>query len=126
LTLQLEFTHTGIPLPLAGTGQALAQDEQLSGSLVRSRQPAGQLVWPVGHVAQSVPAVLQPLGHCIVAAAHVPAALHIAGSVSTPFAQDWPAPHNVPAPLFPLAVQTDAPVAHDVTPVAHGLVGWHA
>jgi hypothetical protein len=89
-------------------------------------QPAGQLVWPVGHVAQSVPAVLQPLGHCIVAALQVPFASHIAGSVSTPLAQDWPAPHNVPAPLFPVAVQTGAPVAHDVTPVLHGFVGWQA
>jgi hypothetical protein len=118
--------QTGMPLPGAGAGQAAPQLPQFIGSRVRSLQPEGQLVWPLGHVAQSVPAVLQPLGHCIVAAAHVPAALHIAGSVSTPFAQDWPAPHNVPAPLFPLAVQTDAPVAHDVTPVAHGLVGWHA
>jgi len=93
---------------------------------VRSRQPAGQLVWPVGHVAQSVPAVLQPLGHGVVAALHVPFASHIAGSVSTPLAQALPAPHNVPAPLFPVAVQTDAPVVHDVTPVLHGFVGWQA
>jgi hypothetical protein len=77
-------------------------------------------------VAQSVPVVLQPLGHCIVAAAHVPFALHIAGSVKTPFAPDWPAPHSVPCPLLPVSVQTDAPVAHDVVPVLHGFVGWQA
>jgi hypothetical protein len=89
-------------------------------------QPAAQLVWPLGQVAQSVPAVLQPLGHVIVAALHVPVAVHIAGSVSTPFVHDWPAPHSVPAPLLPVSAQTGAPVAHDVVPVLHGFVGWQA
>jgi len=72
-----------------------------------------------------VPAVLQVwLGHGVVAAAHAPFALHIAGSVSVPFAQDWPAPHNVPAPLLVVSTHTDRPVAHDVAPFLHGLVGW--
>jgi hypothetical protein len=64
-----------------------------------------------------------PLGHCIVAAAHVPLALHIAGSVNTPAAHDWPAPHNVPVPLLVVSVQTITPVEHDVAPFLHGLVG---
>jgi hypothetical protein len=127
VTPQVELTHTGIPLPLTGgAGQMLPHDEQFAASLVRSRQPEGQLVCPVGQVAQSVPAVLQPLGHVIVVALHVPFASHIAGSVSTPFAHDLPAPHSVPWPLLPLSTQADAPVAHDVTPVLHGFVGWQA
>ena len=91
---------------------------------MRSRQPAGQLVWPGGQLAQSVPAVLQPLVQAWVAAAQVPVALHIAGSVNVPFEQDWPAPHSVPWPLLPLSTQTDDPVAHEVTPVLQGFVGW--
>ena len=74
-----------------------------------------------------MPAVLQVLlGHCIVAAPHVPFALHIAGSVSVPFAHDWPAPHSVPMPLFVVSTQTIEPVVHDVAPFLHGLAGWHA
>jgi hypothetical protein len=62
-----------------------------------------------------VPLVLQvPLGHGDVAAVQAPFALHIAGSVNTPPAQDWPAPHNVPAPLFVVSTQTIEPVEHDV------------
>ena len=99
---------------------------QLVGSRVRSRQPAGQLVWPGGQLAQSVPAVLQPFVHGWVAAMQTPVALHIAGSVNVPFEQDWPAPHSVPWPLLPLSTQTDTPVAHDVVPVLHGFVGWQA
>jgi hypothetical protein len=64
--------------------------------------------------------------HCIVAAEHVPVAVHIAGIRRTPFEHDWPAPHSVPAPLLPLSTQADAPVAHDVTPVLHGFAGWQA
>jgi len=60
------------------------------------------------------------------AAAHVPPALHIAGRVTTPPEHDWPAPHNVPAPLLVVSVQTIEPVEHDVVPFLHGLVGWHA
>ena len=87
-------------------------------------QPVGQLVWPFGQVAQSVPVVLQvPLGHCIVPAAHVPVAVHIAGSVNTPPAHDCPAPHSVPAPLFVVSAQTIVPVVHEVAPFLHGLVG---
>src|SRR3954468_4767534 len=127
LTPQVELTQTAIPLPLTGgEGQMFPHDEQFAASLVRSRQPEGQLVCPVGQVAQSVPAVLQPLGHDIVIALHVPFASHIAGSVSTPFAHDLPAPHSVPWPLFALATQVDAPVAHDVTPFLHAFVGWQA
>jgi hypothetical protein len=59
----------------------------------------------------------------MVAARHVPFVVHIAGDVSTPFAHDWPAPHSVPTPLLPVSTQTDEPVAHDVAPVLHGLVG---
>src|SRR5262245_61859713 len=111
---QFELTHTGMPASLSGAGHTMPHWPQFDVSRVRSRQPAGQLVWPGGQLAQSVPAVLQPFVHCMVAAAHVPALLHIAGSVSTPFAHDWPAPHSVPAPLFPLSTHTDDPVAHDV------------
>jgi hypothetical protein len=72
-----------------------------------------------------VPLELQPFWHCIVAAAHVPVLLHIAGSVSTPFAHDWPAPHSVPGVLLPDSTHVDAPVAHDVVPFLHGFCGWH-
>jgi len=34
-------------------------------------------------------------------------------------------PHDVPFALFPFSVQTDAPVAQEVAPVLHGLVGVH-
>ena len=73
-----------------------------------------------------MPAVLQgvPAGHAIVAAMHAPLALHIAGSVTTPPAHDWPAPHSVPALLLVVSTHTDTPVAHDVAPFLHGLVGW--
>jgi hypothetical protein len=127
VTPQVEFTHTAIPLSLTGgDGQMLPQAEQFAASLVRSRHPAGQLVWPVGQVAQSVPVLLQPLGHAIDVAPHVPFASHIAGSVSTPFEHDLPAPHSVQGPLLPLSTQVDAPVVHAVTPVLHGFVGWQA
>src|SRR3954464_631977 len=106
--------HTAMPEPGAGAGQATPHWPQLVTSRVRSRHPAGQLVWPGGQLAQSVPAVLQPLVHGMVVAAHVPVAVHIPGSVSTPFAHDCPAPHSVPAPLFPTSTHIDAPVAHDV------------
>ena len=121
---QVELTQTGMPLWGAGGGQTFVQLPQLVGSRVRSRQPAGQLVWPGGQFAQSVPAALQPFVHVIVAAMHMPFALHIAGNVSTPFAHDCPAPHSVPIPLLPLSTQTDEPVEHDVVPVLHGFVGW--
>jgi hypothetical protein len=125
--LQVELEQTAMPVPGSGVGQGLPQAPQFSTSRVRSLQPLAQLVWPVGQVAQSVPEVLQvPLGHCWVAAAHVPAALHIAGSVSTPAAHDWPAPHSVPAPLLVVSTQTIEPVVHDVWPFLHGLVGWQA
>jgi hypothetical protein len=121
-----ELTQTAMPVPAAGDGQALPHWPQFVTSRMRSRHPAGQLVWPAGQLAQSVPAVLQPFVHCMVAAPHVPVAVHIAGSVSTPFEHDCPAPQRVPAPLFPFSAHTGAPVAHDVAPVLHGLVGWQA
>ena len=62
----------------------------------------------------------------MVAAAHVPLALHIAGSVSTPFVHDWPAPHSVPDALVGRLRADHAPVVHDVAPFLHGLVGWQA
>ena len=125
--LHVELTHTGIPVPGWGAGHGLLQAPQFNTSRVRSLQPLEQLVWPLGQVAQSVPEVLQvPLGHVMVAAAQVPLALHIAGSVSTPPEHDWPAPHNVPAPLLVVSMQTMVPVVHDVAPFLHGLVGWHA
>ena len=93
---------------------------------MRSRQPAGQLVWPGGQLAQSVPDVLQPFVHCMVADRQAPFAVHIPCIVTTPFVHDWAAPHSVPAPLLPLSTQTDDPVVHDVTPVLHGFVGWQA
>jgi hypothetical protein len=108
-------------------GHAIPHWPQLSTSLEVSLQPVGQLVWPVGQVAQSVPAVLQvPLGHVIVAATHIPVALHAAGAVTTPPVHDWPAPHNVPEPLLVVSVQTIVPVEHVVIPFLHGLAGWHA
>jgi hypothetical protein len=67
-----------------------------------------------------------PLGHVIVAATHIPFALHAAGSVNTPPAQDWPAPHNVPWPLLVVSLQVIVPLAHEVCPFLHGFVGWHA
>jgi hypothetical protein len=88
--------------------------------------PVGQLIWPLGQVAQSVPLVLQgvPGGQVIVMAAHVPAALHIWGNVTTPFEHDWPAPHSVPTPLLPVSMQTIEPLEHTVMPFLHGFVGW--
>ena len=81
--------QTGTPVSRSGDGQTLPHEPQLFTSRVRSLQPVGQLIWPAGQVEQSVPAALQaPLVHCIVAAAHVPVAVHIAGSVSTPAAHD--------------------------------------
>ena len=78
-----------------------------------------------GQVAQSVPAVLQPVVHCIVPATHIPVALHAPCSVTTPPEHDCGGPHCAPCPLLPLSTQTDEPVEHDVWPVLHGLVGWH-
>jgi hypothetical protein len=113
--LHVEFTQTAMPDPGSGVGQGLLQAPQFSTSRVRSLQPLAQLVCPLGQVAQSVPLALQvPLGHGVVAAAQVPLALHIAGSVSTPPAHDWPPPHNVPAPLLVVSTQTIEPVEHDV------------
>jgi hypothetical protein len=115
-----------MPVPAAGAGQILPHEPQFITSLLKFRQPAGQLVWPVGQVAQSVPAALQPFVHCMVAAAHAPFALHTAAWLSTPPAHDCPAPHSVPMPLLPVSTHTDAPVMHDVAPVLHVLVGWQA
>jgi hypothetical protein len=122
----VELTQTGMPVFGAGAGQMPPQLLQFIGSRVRSLQPSGQLVWPPGQVAQSVPLLLQPFVQFMVAAVHVPFALHIAGSVRTPLLQDWPAPHSVPAPLLPVSTHTDDPVEHDVAPVLQGLVGWQA
>jgi hypothetical protein len=33
-------------------------------------------------------------------------------------------PHDVPSATFPVAAQTDIPVAHEVAPIRHGLAGW--
>jgi len=123
---QFELTHVAIPVPLAGDAQTVPHAPQFIGSFVRFRQPAGQTLWPVGQVAQSVPAVLHPLVHWLVVATHIPVALHVPCIVTTPPVHDWGGPHCAPAPLLPLSVQTEAPVAHDVTPVLQGLVGWQA
>ena len=40
--------------------------------------------------------------------------------------QTWLVPQEAPAALLPLSTQTETPVAHDVTPSLHGLVGWQA
>src|SRR5262249_871764 len=114
-----------MPVPDAGMGQMLPQVAQLVGSRVRSLQPFGQLVWPPGQVAQSVPVELQPFRHWIVDERHVPFAVHIPCVVTVPFTHDWAAPHSVPEPLVPVSMQTDIPVAHDVAPVLHWFVGWH-
>jgi hypothetical protein len=124
--LHVALMQTGMPVPCWGAGQTRSQPPQLFTSRFVSRQPAGQLIWPLGHVAQSVPAALHPFGHCIVGAVHVPAALQVPCGVTTPFAHDCAGPHSVPEPLLPLSTQTGAPVAQDVTPVLHGLVGWQA
>jgi len=121
---QLELTHVAIPVPLAGDAQTVPQAPQFIGSRVRSRQPAGQTLCPGGQVAQSVPAVLHPLEQLIGVATHIPVALHAPCGVTTPPVHDCGGPHCAPWPLLPLSVQTEAPVAQDVTPVLHGLVGW--
>jgi hypothetical protein len=124
--LHIELMQTGMPVFAAGAGQMLSHWPQFIGSCIRSRQPIGQLVCPVGQVAQSVPAVLQPFGHCMVAGVHVPLALHVPCRVSTPFAHDCAAPHSVPAPLLPDSTHIDVPVVHDVRPVLHAFAGWQA
>jgi hypothetical protein len=121
---QLELAHVAMPRAGGGAGQTIPHPPQFIVSRVVSLQPFGQLVWPVGHVAQSVPEVLQPLGQVIVAAMHIPVALQVPCSVTTPPEHDCGGPHCAPAPLFPLSTQTDEPVEQDVTPVLHGLVGW--
>lgn len=73
-----------------------------------------------------MPVALQPLGHCIMVALHVPVAVHAPCIVTTPPEHDCGGPHCAPAPLLPFSMQTGAPVAHDTTPVLHGLVGWQA
>jgi hypothetical protein len=84
-TRQVEARQIGTPVLGSGDGQTVPHPPQLFTSRAVSLQPVGQLIWPFGQVEQSVPLVLQaPLVHCIVAAAHIPVALHIAGSVNTP------------------------------------------
>jgi hypothetical protein len=46
--------------------------------------------------------------------------------VTLPAVHDCPGPQDVPAGLLALATQTEVPDAHDVVPVLHALVGWHA
>jgi hypothetical protein len=70
--------------------------------------PVAQLNVPVWHVLLGVHAL--PL-------------LHV---TQAPALHTMPVPHDVPAALLPLSMQTDAPVAHDVVPVLQELVGWQA
>ena len=55
---------------------------------------------------------------------HIPVALQVPCSVTTPPEHDCGGPHCAPCPLLPLSTQTDEPVEHDVVPVLHGFVGW--
>ena len=123
---QFERRRRGFPCRARAPGSvaALTAVHRVAGQVLAAR---GAARLTGGQVAQSVPLALQvPLVHCIVAAAHAPFALHIAGSVSTPPVHDCPAPHGVPTPLLVVSVQTIVPVVHDVTPFLHGLVGWQA
>jgi hypothetical protein len=45
-------------------------------------------------------------------------------AAQVPALQTIPVPQVVPAALLPLSTQTDEPVAQDVAPVLHALVGW--
>jgi hypothetical protein len=61
----------------------------------------------------------------MVAATHVPLALHAPGSVSTPPVQDMtPVPHGVPAGRLVVSMQVIVPVMHEVVPFLHVLLGW--
>jgi hypothetical protein len=62
----------------------------------------------------------------MVAATHIPVALHAAGIVNTPPVQDWPAPHGVPTLLLVVSVHVIAPLMHEVVPFLQRFVGWHA
>ena len=47
-----------------------------------------------------------PLVHAIIACAHAPVVVHIAGSDSVPLAHDCPAPHRVPGVLLVVSTHT--------------------
>jgi len=79
---------------------------------------------PVPQAPQSVPCALhRPLSHLTGAGTwHWPVALQVETAVLKP-PEHVGLPQGVPLPLFPLSLQTSAPVEHDVVPVLHGFVG---
>jgi hypothetical protein len=106
-----------------GSGQPCPHIPQLSGSLLRFWQPFEHIVSPARQALQSVPAALHADGQAVVVLTHAAAASHISADVLMPFVQDWGAPHAVPTGWLPLSTHRDAPVAHEVVPSLHGLVG---
>ncbi len=84
--------------------------------------PSMSEVFESVHTGVPVAQLNVPLWQVLVGV-HAPPLLHVA---QTPALQTIPVPHDVPADLFPLSTQTEAPVEHDVVPVLHGLVGWQA
>jgi hypothetical protein len=106
-----------------GSAQTWPQVPQLAGSLARVSHPLVHIVSPARQALQSVPAVLQALGQVVVVVTQAWLALHISAEVLMPLVHDCAAPHSVPTGLLVVAAQTDVPVAHDVLPFLHGLVG---
>ncbi len=47
-------------------------------------------------------------------------------ALQVPLSQTLLVPQEVPLATFPVSLQTEVPVAQDVAPFLHGLVGWQA
>jgi hypothetical protein len=123
-TPQLRALQVAEPDPTTGgSGHSLPQLPQFSGSLASVLHPFVHIVCPVGHPAQSVPALLQAPGQVVIVVTHAWLALHIAADVTTPPVHDCSVPHRVPTGLLPLSTQTEDPVAHEVRPSLQGLAG---
>jgi hypothetical protein len=87
--------------------------------MVPQEVPSGSDVVRSVHMAAPVAQDSIPLWHAL-AGVQVPPLLQVA---QVPALQTIPVPQVVPAPLFPLSPQTARPVAQEIVPVLHTLVG---
>jgi hypothetical protein len=88
--------------------------------------PVVHIVWPDGQAAQSVPAVLQPLGQLLVVATQFWFELHVAVDVTIPAVHDCAGPHTVPTGRLAYSTHWEVPVEQEVRASRQGLGGVHA
>ena len=90
--------------------------------LVPHAVPSASEVVESLHTGAPVAQLNVPLWQVLVGVQAVP----LLQAAQAPALQTMAVPHDVPAALLPLSTQTETPVAHEVVPVLHGLLGWQA